>query len=138
MAAFWWKAKYLSGEELWQFSPGEPERKYAEIDRSRLSAFEVWSGDRLALTCHIAPGASLIYRLRHTLRVEGEKQTRSTMALVGWRSNGDGKAIAAIFEDGHIEIAPAFKAGHEYLYPPHPHAEEGETAREIELLEEKN
>lgn len=116
--AITWKAIYNNGMRLPQFNEDGSENKYPEIDRSRLSAFEIYNMDKLILRIHFEKGRRLIYRKRVSRGLSGKQQA---IYLIGWQQTIAGQNIqdiAYVFEDGHIELAGKWKEDHRWFYAP--------------------
>ena len=85
---------------------------YDQIDRKQLSAFSLVQGDKEILKLHLEEGQRLIWRKRQFMAAGEETKT---IHLVGWQKTIKGEnvqAIAYVFDDGHIELAGAFKENH--------------------------
>jgi hypothetical protein len=104
--AFFWRAYYEDGSELWQTKGDKGEHKvtYADIDRDRLIAFGLFQGDLPVVlvdfrddtngstTSDIGP-KRLIWRVRHQQSSNGLK---NKIHLVGWQRKVKGRNIQSI------------------------------------------
>jgi hypothetical protein len=83
------------------------ENKYIDIDRSNLSKFCIYDGNKLVLTIVLErPTQKLICRKRTTIDLLGN--VKGSVMLCGWHENIGGKSIKSIcyiYSDGHIEMA---------------------------------
>jgi len=118
-SSIYWKAIYKDGTSLCQFEENGTENKYPDIDRYKLTAFEIRKAavgeqpDRLLFKMFIEPGRRLIYRRRVLERMrfgkaEPELVKREIVYLVGWQATIGGRNvqdIAYVFPDGHVELA---------------------------------
>ncbi len=85
---------------------------YDNIDRSRLSAFALVKDDKEILRLHLESGQRLIWRKRCFI---APSKKEIVVHLVGWQKtagNENVQSIAYVFEDGHIEMAGAFRENH--------------------------
>lgn len=90
---------------------------YADIDRDRLVAFELFdiNTDNTALKMVFLPGQKLIWRKRHELKSTGEEKI---VHLIGKQENRGGKnyqSLALLFDDGHTEFFDKFDPRHPFL-----------------------
>jgi hypothetical protein len=103
-----WIANYNDGTSLPQFNEDGTENKYIDIDRSKLSSFDMVE-DKLILSVILErPTQKLICRRRVCVDLFGN--FKSAIWLVGWHENIGGKSIKSIcyiYSDGHIELAGA-------------------------------
>ena len=113
-----WKAVYLDGKSLNQYNEDKSVNKYTDIDRTILKFFELYDRDKLILRVHLDEGKRLIYRRRVALSMDGK--ITEVIYLVGWQKTigkENVQSISYIFEDGHIEIAGAWKED-KWFYAP--------------------
>ncbi len=85
---------------------------YNNIDREKLSAFALVQDGKELLKLHIEEGQRLIWRKREYIAIGKDKKV---IHLLGWRKSvgyKDVQAIAYVFDDGHIELAGAFRKDH--------------------------
>ncbi len=124
-----WKALYNDGTSLGQINEDGSKNAYSDIDRTKLSGFELWDGNVRVLYLSLTKGQRLIWRRRSEM-VQGGV-VGEVCHIVGKQETIDGKniqGIIAIFEsDGHIEIAERFNDKHPWLYPIPVHYHEGEV-----------
>ncbi len=125
-SSIYWKAVYNDGKELSQYEEDGKENKYPDIDRSKLSAFEIRKAgiiqpkavpDQLLFKMYLEPGRRLIYRRRVLEKykfgggardIKAKPIGRSIIYLVGWQATIGGRSvqdIAYVFEDGHVELS---------------------------------
>ena len=122
-----WVARYEDGTALNQIDPSGTRNGYADIDRDRLSAFEMWEGSTRVLFIRFAKGQRLIWRRRVEMTPGGVVEV---CHLVGKQETVRGKnyqGIVGLFEsDGRIEVAGKFEEGHPWFFPVIIHQKEGE------------
>ena len=107
-----WKAVYFDGEILPQYNEDGTQNKYKDIERHRLSTFDLI--DPQGKTIHrtyIREGQRLIFRRRNFIRLTHQGQEKHTIYLTGWQmtvyTNAGPKNITAInyiYEDGSIGL----------------------------------
>jgi hypothetical protein len=106
-----WLAHY-SDESLPQYNEDGSENKYADIDRSRLTAFSLVRDGNILARIHISPDKRLIYRRRIELRPGGEK---TILHLAGWQKTVNGENVQSIvcaFEHlNTIEVIDGWRDG---------------------------
>lgn len=109
-----WLAKYKDGQVLTQHT-GDGEKVSSDnIDRSLVKSFSLLDEDKIIFTLHLDPGQRLIYRRRVAKPVGGQDEV---CHIVGWRSDV-AQSICYVFDDGHVEMAGAFKNDHPWFYSP--------------------
>lgn len=106
-----WQAHYTDGSTLSQLSG----YTYADIDRERLQAFDLWQDNRLLIRVDLRDDSDkevgrrrLIYRLRTQMNSSGQEVK---FYMVGWQRTVSGRNIVAInylFEDGAILLGGQF------------------------------
>lgn len=81
----YWVANYEDGKTLRQYQNGK-EMKYADIDRERLTRFDMVDFDtnKPVFSMYLRGGQQLIYRRRTLVKFDG---TRTIIWLVGWQTN---------------------------------------------------
>lgn len=126
-----WIARYNDGASLSQIDPSGTTHAYKEIDRERLSAFEMWEGTRRIFFLRFRPGQRLIWRRRVEMSADGVLEV---CHLIGKQETIKGKnyqGIVGLFEsDGRIEVTDRFEEGHPWFFPIKIHKEEGEVWEE--------
>lgn len=124
-----WRAIYSDGEILPQYNEDGSENKYADIDRTRLSSFELSLEGRVLFCLHLDPGQHLIYRRRVELPVGGSPLV---VYLVGWQMTVNGQnvqSIAYVSQDGEVHLAGAWRNDHPWFYQIQPVPEEQDANR---------
>ena len=134
-SSIYWKAVYKDGTSLTQFEEGI-EKKYPDIDRSKLVAFEIRKAavnnnpDKLFFRLHLDPGRRLIYRRRvkDNYKIGGTPGNpklvpywQEVVYLVGWQATIEGRNvqdIAYIFSDGHVELAGMWRTDNAIMNKP--------------------
>lgn len=96
-----WKAVYSDGTWL---NSGN----YADIDRRKLVAFELWSQgyQKLIVRVNLELSQRLIYRRRVRAQVLSPNNSE-VMYIVGWQQTIQGyniQSILCVYEDGRIEV----------------------------------
>jgi hypothetical protein len=128
---FHWVAKYSDGNELQQVEASGKKNSYSDIDRDKLSGFEMWEAGRRLIYISFAKGQRLIWRRRVETSPGG---TIEVCHIIGKQEQINGKnyqGIVGLFEsDGRIEIAGKFEEGHPWFSPVSIHANEGEVWEE--------
>lgn len=76
----------------------EFEGEYKDIDRNRIKQFKLFH-DWGVFVLDILPGQSLIYRIRHTVKLDG---TNAQMFIVGYRA--DNKFVLTYIYPDRIEL----------------------------------
>jgi hypothetical protein len=117
---FYWKAVYSDGSSIVEIDEsGNYLNKYSDIDRSRLSYFELYKSNVLLFRLHLIEGRRLIYRRRVSKSlVTG---TDSVVYLIGWQQTINGKNIqdiAYIFEDGRVELSGKWDTNNPVFHAP--------------------
>jgi hypothetical protein len=120
MHVFTWKAIYNDGTHLNQIDPDGTKHAYADIDRAKLSAFQlIDESGRVVVDIHVNPGQRLIWRRRTEMSAGNEPVV---CHIVGKQETVNGKnyqGVMALFEnDGHTEVLGRFEENHPWLYPP--------------------
>lgn len=123
MSAFRWVAHYNDGRALYQEKPDGSKHTYADIERDKLVAFDLWVGDRLIVRVDLRPdrlGDSpkrLIWRMRHLMNDKGRDDV---IHLVGWQRTVGGEnvqAICYVFEDGAVLLSGEWGGEGGYMHP---------------------
>lgn len=114
-----WNAVYEDNTSLPQYNDDNSENKYADIDRTKLVAFEFYHNDKLLLVCDIASDARLIYRRRVEQQAGGELLV---VYLVGWQKTILGKnsqsiACVCTWKDDLIVFLDGWREGSTWFYP---------------------
>jgi len=128
---YYWIARYNDGTSLNQIDPSGTKHAYADIDRNKLSAFEMWKGDQRLLFIRFKQGQRLIWRRRVETSPGGLVEA---CHIIGKQENINGKnyqGIVGLFEsDGRIEITDKFDKNHPWFFPVTIHKNEGEDWKE--------
>jgi len=114
-----WKAIYSDGKSLNQYNEDKSVNKYTDIDRSKLSSFELYKEDKLIFKLVLEEGQRLIFRRRVSSNLQGE--VIGAIYLVGWQKNINGKntqSISYILEDGCIIMAGQWDEKSNFSYSP--------------------
>lgn len=112
-----WKAIYSDDTHLDQFNDDGTANNYADIDRNKLSAFDIINNDKLILHVNLNDKKRLIYRRRVRQKLSTGAQT--VVYLVGYQQTIGGKNVQVvnhIYEDGHIEQHDTYKGGEPQYY----------------------
>ena len=107
-----WKAIYNDGSCLTQYNADGTENRYEDIDRYKLSRFDLYKNADIDKTpfysLYLRHGQRLIFRRRNFISTNGE---RHMIIIVGWQKTYDTKplptnatAINYIYEDGSIAL----------------------------------
>jgi len=103
-----WKAIYNDGGYLSQYNEDNSENSYKDIDRTKLSRFELYDLDKLVFCLHIKEGQRLIFRRRNFIEVSEKGEKRWQVILVGYQYNDatgkNHKVLNYIHENGLIEL----------------------------------
>ena len=122
-----WVARYDDGTFLEQVSPSGETKAYADINRDKLAAFEMWKGSDRALLIRFKKGQRLIWRRRVEISPGGITEV---CHIIGKQETIAGKnyqGIIGLFEsDGRVEAAGKFEEGHPWFFPVTIHSQEGE------------
>lgn len=125
---YYWRAKYEDGTSLSQADPSGIRNGYADIDRDRLSAFEIWEGTIRILYIRFRRGQRLIWRRRVEMTQGGATEV---CHLIGKQETIGGKnyqGIIGLFEsDGRVEATGKFEENHPWFFPVNIHPQEGEA-----------
>lgn len=101
-------AHYTDGTFLSQAEGGT----YRDVDRTKLQAFDLWLGDRLALRLDLRDDGLPPKRLIYRRRVQKDRAKGDTVIyIVGWqRTIGDTpvQQVCYVFEDGIIAMGGQF------------------------------
>lgn len=130
MNEFRWRAIYKDGSILPQYCKCGFQKGYENIDRTKLSAFDIYSIDnkekytehdlktgKLIFRMFLEEGQKLIYRRRVQKEfsvITGEEKAQRYVYMVGHQQKVNGKntqVINYIFQDGHIEQAGRWVGG---------------------------
>jgi len=108
MSNFFWKAIYNDGTELPQYD-GDKVKKYTDIDRDKLIAFELLkSGDDIPIVkINLEQDQRLIYRRRCRINISSSGRTDEAVYIIGWQRTIDGQNVQSILyvdEDCKIEM----------------------------------
>lgn len=118
MTKYNWRAIYKDGTSLPQYNVDGSENKYADIDRTKICAFEFYKDGKLILVLDIAPGARLIYRKRVEQSSGGESLN---VYLIGWQKTVEGRnvqSIACVPEYNDVILfVDGWREGSRWLYP---------------------
>jgi|SRR6266849_1935481 len=103
---FLWKAIY-NDNTFYESSDTPGAKDYDKIDRSKLSAFEIFDSDtkKLIYRLVLEPGQRLIYRKRGWQDFYTSEKLLE-IYMVGWQQTVNGRniqSISHIFPDGHVE-----------------------------------
>lgn len=99
-----WRAVYSDGTVLDQYNgEGEP-NGYKNIDREKLSQFQLLKDGKVSFSLILEPGQRLIFRRRVFKKLKEEKH----LFLVGWQKDGV-QAICYLFENGSVIMAGKWK-----------------------------
>ncbi len=120
-----WRARYLDGTSLDQYGPNGEVNGYENIDRTKLSAFEIFDADHpepLIFRMFLEEGQTLIYRRRtwQDVNTGGDPLGKRFLYLVGWQKNVRGENVQSInyiHPDGHVEQAGKWVGGKPTLMP---------------------
>lgn len=103
-----WKAIYSDGGSLEQFNAGGPENSYKNIDRTKLSRFELYDQDRMVYSLFLREGWRLIFRRRNFISMQKAGEKRWVVYLVGAQftdqAGKNHKFINYIHESGLVEL----------------------------------
>lgn len=126
MSELSWVAVYADGDTLPQYNRDGTENKYKDIDRSRLTEFNLYTAEGvLRYALFLDPGQRLIWRRRVSLTSQGG---RSVIHLIGWQMTvGDQniQSISYVPEVGQATLsAGRFREDHPLFYSLVPHEEE--------------
>jgi hypothetical protein len=106
-----WIAHY-GADTFPQYNEDGSENKYADIDRSRLTAFSLVRDGSVIVRIHMSPDKRLIYRRRIEVRPGGGK---TTCHLAGWQKTVGGEntqSIVCVFEHlNTFEVIDGWKDG---------------------------
>lgn len=110
-----WRANYHdengrpTEDGLSQFNSDGSENKYNDIDRLKLSRFDLIKDDKPIYSVYLHAGQRLVYRRRHFVPLAGGE--RRLVHVIGWIETvytGKGKrdiyAFNYIFEDGTMAL----------------------------------
>ncbi len=124
-------ARYDDGTFLPQIDPSGARHAYQDINRDRLSAFEMWEGSTRIFFIRFRKGQRLIWRRRAEMSSMGVVEV---CHLVGKQETVRGKnyqGVIGLFEsDGRIEVIDRFEEDHPWFFPVKIHKEEGEVWEE--------
>ena len=123
-----WVAHYRDGGGLKQVMHDGSKNAYGDIDRDKLETFELVNretGDRVFMM-EFEPGQQLVWRRRVL------PQNSMIVHFVGKREKRGSEnyqSIAAVYQNGRVELAPGGKLDneHPWLTPPKLHESEGEV-----------
>jgi hypothetical protein len=103
-----WKAIYKEGEPLSQFNADGSENLYRDIDRKKLSRFELYDGETLKFALFLHEGQRLIFRRRNFISYSKDGEKRWIVYLVGYQFNDETgknyKVINYVHENGIVEL----------------------------------
>jgi hypothetical protein len=100
-----WKAYYNDGTFLNQFSEDGSENRYKDINRSKLSSFSLYDGQKAVFILFLHEGQRLIFRRRTTINLNNV--VKDLVYLVGYHQTIEGKnysVISYIRENGLVEL----------------------------------
>ena len=125
---FQWVAIYNDGSVLHQIEPDGTKNAYGDIDRTRLSFFQMREGEMVIVNIPFEPGQRLIWRRRTEMSPGGGKQ--EAVHIIGKQETVDGEnrqVVIALFEsDGHTEVSDRYDEEHPWFFPITLHPHEGE------------
>lgn len=103
-----WRAVYSDRESLSQYNDDGSENRYKDINRSKLSRFELYNDSVLKFTLFIHDGQRLIFRRRNFIKYSSKGEERWIVYLVGYQFNDEigknYKVINYVHENGLIEL----------------------------------
>lgn len=112
-----WVARYNDGTSLSQYNEDGSENSYFDIDRRKLSSFELTNSAGGFLLClHLDPDQRLIFR-RRVMKRSGYADV--VVYLVGWQMSLGGRnvqSISYLTEKGEIHVAGAWRDDHPWFY----------------------
>lgn len=122
---FKWIAHYNDGSQLKQIESDGSKNAYGDIDRSRLESFELVHRDsnEHVFAMPFEDNQKLIWRRRT------DASSGMVVHVVGKKETVDGKrydGIAAVFQDGSVEVSDRWDDNHPWFANIVPHPEEGE------------
>jgi hypothetical protein len=122
-----WIVRYNDGGSLNQIESNGKRNSYQDIDREKLSAFEMWEGSTRILLLKFNKNQQLIWRRRVETSPFGVTEV---CHIIGKQENINGEnlqGIIGLFEsDGRIEITGRFHDDHPWFFPIQIHESEGE------------
>lgn len=122
-----WIVRYNDGGCLNQIESNGKRNAYQDIQRDKLTAFEMWEGSTRVLLLKFNKGQQLIWRRRVETSPSGITEV---CHIIGKQENINGEnlqGIIGLFEsDGRIEITGRFYEGHPWFFPVQIHESEGE------------
>ena len=105
---FTWKAIYSKNSCLNQYNEDSSENLYKDIDRARLTRFELFNDGKLVYSLFLHKGQRLIFRRRNFISYTKDSEKRWTMYLVGYQFNDETgknyKVLNYIHENGFVEL----------------------------------
>ncbi len=116
---FQWRAIYNDGSHLMQIDYDGTKHGYVDIDRSRLSAFEMWEANSKVLMVKFGANQRLIWRRRTE---QGPEGITEVCHIIGKKEvTPEGKVyegILGLFEsDGRVEPFGKFEENHPWVFP---------------------
>ena len=115
-----WRVLYTDGSSLFQYTEGEENKKYTDIDRSRLKEFSLFVNGARRITIPFDKNKRLVYRKRVAQDFAGTTQgQKREVYIVGWQEKRNGhniQSLSFLFEDGHIEEMDRFNKNHPLFY----------------------
>ena len=114
-----WKAVYSDGKSLNQYNEDKSVNKYTDIDRSKLTSFELYNKTKLIFKLILEENQRLIFRRRVSMDFQGN--TTMVVYLVGWQKTigkENIQSISYIFEEGLIIMGGQWKEKSDWFYAP--------------------
>ncbi len=99
-----WRAVYSDGTVLDQYNGEGKPNGYENIEREKLSQFQLLKEGKVFFSLILEPGQRLIFRRRV---FQNLKETHHIF-LIGWQKDGQ-QAISYLFEDGSVIMAGKWK-----------------------------
>ena len=99
-----WRAVYSDGTVLEQYNAQGKPNGYENINREKLSQFQLLKEGKVFFSLILEQGQRLIFRKRVLQKL---KEIHSVF-LIGWQKDGQ-QAISYIFEDGSVIMAGKWK-----------------------------
>lgn len=104
-----WRATYSDGTHLDELNVDGSPNKYTNIDRSRLTLFQLidTTDDKPKVTLHLKPSMRLIHRKWQLIHLTPQGRRDETVWIIGWHENRQGinvQMLLFIFEDGGVEF----------------------------------
>ncbi len=107
-----WRAVYQDGTVLDQYNGEGKPNGYENIEREKLSQFQLLKNGKVFFSLILEQGQRLIFRRRVFKKI---KETHHIF-LVGWQKDGQ-QAISYLFEDGSVIMAGKWKGNRMFKAP---------------------